>query len=189
MDPLIPFGDQMMESGPNSQQILCSNCGKLGLDATHSVDVQHSPNCIALKESAEGGCPLCLLLWKRLLRAASETLLLDSHETPVDVWAVPDTRNLKGFGLETINFRPPDEGRMLWVACRRSAVGKTDPRRYLGEFSQSGSVSYGNADVTKWHRGIDNGDVYGNLWLSIDSGKFKSLALLPAKYIDFLMLK
>ena len=75
MDPLIPFGDQVMESGPNSQQTLCSNCGKLGLDATHSVDVQHSPNCIALKESAEGGCPLCLLLWKRLLRAASETAM------------------------------------------------------------------------------------------------------------------
>lgn len=89
MDPLIPFDDQV-ESGPNSQIILCSNCGKLGLDATHSVDFQHSPNSIALKESVEGGCPLYLLLWKRLLRAVSETLLLDSHETPLDVWAVPE---------------------------------------------------------------------------------------------------
>ena len=61
--------------------------------------------------------------------------------------------------------------------------------RHLGEFPQSGCVSCGNADLIKWHRGIDNGDVYGNPWLSIDSGKFKSLTLLPAKYIDLLMLK
>lgn len=77
---------------------------------------------------------------------------------------------MKGFGLETINFRPPDDGRMSWVACRRSAVDKTDPMRHLGEFLQSSSVSCGNANLTKWHRGINNGDVYGNLWLSIDSG-------------------
>jgi hypothetical protein len=161
-----------MDSRPNIEPKLCSSCAKLELDAPLFIDVQHSPNCIVLRESGERGCPLCLLLWSRLLRAASETELIESYETPVDIWAVPDSRNLQGFGLETINFRPPDQGTMLWVACRRSLIGRKDRMRVLEDGNcQRGTVSCGDVSATEWHRGINKGDVYGNLWLSIDLGE------------------